>query len=73
MDESCEQTIETPKLVQEEPASHFINVSDVFQPARIRRSLRIRDEVNRIFLADRPRFLFRVCPIFWLVLLSHQK
>jgi hypothetical protein len=73
MDESCEQTTETLELVQDEPAPRIIDTSDVLQPAGLRRSLRICDEVDRIFLDNRSRFLFRVCPIFWLVLLGNQK
>lgn len=73
MDDSCEQIIETTELVQEEPASHITNACDIFQPAGVRRSLRFCDEVNRIILDDRPRFLFRVCPLLWFIFLSHQK
>ena len=73
MDESCEQTTETLELVQDEPASCIIDTSDVLQPAGLRRTLRICDEFDRIFLDNRSRFLFRVCPIFWIVLLGNQK
>ena len=73
MDDNCEQIIETAELVQEEPSSYISNASDVFQPARVRRPLRLCDEVDRIFLDNRSRFLFRVCPILWFILLSNQK
>jgi len=73
MDDSCENITETLELVQEEPAPHVINSSNVLQSTRVRRPLCIRDEVNRIFLDNRSRFLFRVCPIFWFVLLGNQK
>jgi len=73
MDESCEKITETLELVQDEPAPRIIDTSDVLQPTGIRRSLRICDELDRIFLDNRSRFLFRVCPIFWLVLLGNQK
>lgn len=46
---------------------------DLFQSARIRRSICISDEMDRIFLGNRFNFLFHVSPIFWLILFAKSK
>lgn len=46
---------------------------DLFQSSRIRRSVCISNEMDRIFLGNRFNFLFHVSLIFWVILFAKSK
>jgi hypothetical protein len=68
-----ERTIKDAEVARKKLASHSSNVGYLFQSTRVRRSIRFRDEINRIILDNRSNLLLRVCPILWFVFFISSK
>lgn len=68
-----ERTIKDAEVAREEPASHSTNVGYLFQSTGFRRTIRFRDEINRIILDNRSNLLLRICPILWFVFFISKK
>lgn len=51
----------------------MLNVSDVFQPSWIRRTIQTSDGLDAVFLGYRFTFLWRVSFLFWFILYFFEK